>query len=60
MEISVTFISPFKLMDICKPDSYHIYAWIQERQRIHLSVILDAEDVRDLPCQWQTLHVAGS
>ena len=46
-------------MDIWKPDHYHIYAWIQESQCMNLSVTLDAKDVRDRLCQWQTLHALG-
>ena len=46
-------------MDICKPDSYHIYAWVQENQCINLSDVLDAKDVRKLLCQWQIPYVTG-
>lgn len=46
-------------MDRCKPDSY-IYAWIQERQCINLSDVLDAKEVRDFLGQWHRIsHATG-
>lgn len=59
MEVSGVFISLCKLADICKPDRFCIYAWIQERQCISLSDIFDAKDVRKLLCQWHIFYVTG-